>query len=209
MLSPPIRPRRRRQRRSGRRPRRRRRRRQRRVRRPPRSHRRASEGDDVLVLGALGHRPSTAPRRTGRTGSHRGRAGPLVRVRQTDLSGRFGGHERWSGPTNAAEDPICGTERAENARRCGPRVTAARYIAVEGGEATGKTTQAARLAASLDAVLTREPGGTRLGARLREIVLDPANTELADRTEALLYAADRAQHAAEVVEPALAAGRHV
>lgn len=83
------------------------------------------------------------------------------------------------------------------------------YIAVEGGEASGKSTQAARLAGSLDALLTREPGGTRIGSLLRAIVLDPANTELADRTEALLYAADRAQHAAEVVGPALAAGRHV
>jgi dTMP kinase len=88
-------------------------------------------------------------------------------------------------------------------------VTGAQYIAIEGGEASGKSTQAARLAASLDAVLTREPGGTRIGALVRAIVLDPAHAELADRTEALLYAADRAQHAAEVVAPALAVGRHV
>jgi dTMP kinase len=84
-----------------------------------------------------------------------------------------------------------------------------RYIALEGGDACGKSTQASRLAASLDAVLTREPGGTRIGAIIRGIVLDPAHRELADRAEALLYAADRAQHAAEVLRPTLGAGRHV
>jgi dTMP kinase len=84
-----------------------------------------------------------------------------------------------------------------------------RYIALEGGDACGKSTQASRLAAALDAVLTREPGGTRIGAVIRGIVLDPANTELADRAEALLYAADRAQHTAEVLRPTLGAGRHV
>ena len=73
----------------------------------------------------------------------------------------------------------------------------------------GKSTQAALLAQALDAVRTREPGGTRIGGMIRSIVLDPANHALADRAEALLSAADRAQHAAEVVRPALAAGRHV
>ena len=58
-------------------------------------------------------------------------------------------------------------------------------------------------------MLTREPGGTVIGARLRSLVLDPATEGLAPRAEALLMAADRAQHVAEVVEPALAAGRHV
>jgi dTMP kinase len=84
-----------------------------------------------------------------------------------------------------------------------------RFIALEGGDACGKSTQAARLVAVFDAVSTREPGGTRIGAMIRDIVLDPANQELADRAEALLYAADRAQHVAEVIRPALAAGRHV
>lgn len=81
-------------------------------------------------------------------------------------------------------------------------------MAFEGGEASGKSTQAARLAERLDAVLTREPGATAAGALLRGVLLDPA-TVLVDRAEALLMAADRAQHVAEVVEPALAAGRHV
>ncbi len=84
-----------------------------------------------------------------------------------------------------------------------------RYIALEGGDACGKSTQTARLAAALDALVTREPGGTRVGGIIRGIVLDPAHGELTDRAEALLYAADRAQHAAEVVRPALASGRHV
>jgi dTMP kinase len=88
-------------------------------------------------------------------------------------------------------------------------MTRGRFIALEGGEGSGKSTQAAQLADALGAVATREPGGTRIGALVRSIVLDPATQDLSDRAEALLYAADRAQHAAEVVRPALAAGRHV
>jgi dTMP kinase len=84
-----------------------------------------------------------------------------------------------------------------------------RFIAFEGGEACGKSTQAAILADALAAVLTREPGGTPIGARLRALVLDPATESLDPRAEALIMAADRAQHVAEVVEPALASGRHV
>lgn len=84
-----------------------------------------------------------------------------------------------------------------------------RFIVFEGGDACGKSTQARRLAERLGAVLTRQPGGTQIGHDLRAIVLDPANTMLDDRAEALLYAADKAQHVHEVVEPALAAGRDV
>jgi dTMP kinase len=85
----------------------------------------------------------------------------------------------------------------------------ARFIVFEGGEASGKSTQSTRLAERLGAVHTREPGGTTVGRRLRELLLDARTTGLADRAEALMMAADRAQHAAEVVRPALAAGRHV
>ena len=82
-------------------------------------------------------------------------------------------------------------------------------MALEGAEGCGKSTQAARLAADLDAVLTRETGGTPIGARLREILHDTTVTDLADRSEALITAADRAQHVATLVGPALAAGRRV
>lgn len=84
-----------------------------------------------------------------------------------------------------------------------------RLVAFEGGEGCGKSTQAARLAARLGAVLTREPGGTAVGERIRALVLDPSLDRVDARAEALLMAAARAQHVAEVIEPALAAGRDV
>lgn len=83
------------------------------------------------------------------------------------------------------------------------------YIALEGGEGSGKSSQAKRLARRMDAVLTREPGGTGLGAELRQLLLSPELPEISARAEALLMAADRAEHMELVVEPALAAGRHV
>ena len=84
-----------------------------------------------------------------------------------------------------------------------------KFGVLEGGEGSGKSTQAERLSAALDAVQTREPGGTAVGTQLREVLLGRDTTGLSDRAEALLMAADRAQHVAELVEPALAAGRHV
>lgn len=83
-----------------------------------------------------------------------------------------------------------------------------RFVVLEGGEGAGKSTQAALLAERLDAVLTREPGDTELGQRLRELLLDTAGPVDA-RAEALLMMADRAQHVSLVVEPALVAGRDV
>lgn len=83
-----------------------------------------------------------------------------------------------------------------------------RWIAFEGGEGSGKSTQAARFAARHDALLTREPGGTALGAKVRSLLLDP-DEEIDPRAETLLMIADRAQHVASVVRPALAAGRMV
>ncbi|MDQ3470244.1 MAG: dTMP kinase [Actinomycetota bacterium] len=83
------------------------------------------------------------------------------------------------------------------------------YVAFEGAEGCGKSTHAARLAVTLDAVLTRETGGTDIGRRLRDILHDNSVVDLDDRAEALIAAADRAQHLARVVRPALAAGRAV
>ena len=85
------------------------------------------------------------------------------------------------------------------------------FICFEGGEGAGKSTQAKILTSRLEdqghvVVLTREPGGTSVGADVRRIVLDPATGELADRTEALLYAADKAEHVEAVVLPALTRG---
>jgi dTMP kinase len=84
-----------------------------------------------------------------------------------------------------------------------------RFIALEGGDGSGKSTQAARLAAHLGALCTREPGSTELGEQVRQIVLHAEDIHLDARAEALLFAAARAQHVAEVIAPALAAGRSV
>ncbi|MCX6408492.1 MAG: dTMP kinase [Propionibacteriales bacterium] len=88
------------------------------------------------------------------------------------------------------------------------------FVALEGGEGGGKSTQARLLAEWLGAaghevLLTREPGGTDVGARLRSILLDPATGALSPRTEALVYAADKAEHVDAVVLPALARGEVV
>ena len=84
-------------------------------------------------------------------------------------------------------------------------------IAFEGGDGAGKSTQAARLAAWLterghEVVATRQPGGTPVGAAVRAILLEPATGELSPRTEALLYAADKAEHVDTVVLLALQRG---
>jgi len=88
------------------------------------------------------------------------------------------------------------------------------FITLEGLDGSGKTTQIKRLAAwmqkrSLDPVITRQPGGTATGDRIRALLLDSGSTPLAPMTEMALMFADRAQAIAEVIEPALASGRIV
>jgi dTMP kinase len=88
------------------------------------------------------------------------------------------------------------------------------FISLEGPDGVGKTTQVGLLAdrlrrLGLDPVLCREPGGTGLGERIRALVLEHEEFTVADRAEALLFAAARAQIVEEVVRPALDAGRWV
>ncbi|WP_372729819.1 dTMP kinase [Nocardioides sp.] len=88
------------------------------------------------------------------------------------------------------------------------------FVCFEGGEGSGKSTQSRLLRAALEqqgyaVLLTFEPGDTAVGRQLRQIVLDPATGSLSDRTEALLYAADKAEHVDTVVQPALARGEVV
>ncbi len=87
------------------------------------------------------------------------------------------------------------------------------FVVFEGPEGAGKSTQVSRLAERLvalgrEVVLTREPGGTRAGDALRQVLLDPAQV-IHPLTEFLIFSASRAQHVAEVVRPALDAGRDV
>ncbi|MEV7968107.1 dTMP kinase [Sphaerisporangium sp. NPDC088356] len=88
------------------------------------------------------------------------------------------------------------------------------FIAFEGGEGSGKTTQSRLVAIWLrdqgfDVVQTREPGSTKVGMRLRAILLDAAHQGLSARAETLLYAADRAEHVEKVIRPALYRGAMV
>ncbi len=85
------------------------------------------------------------------------------------------------------------------------------FLAFEGCEGVGKTTQARMISIWLreqgyDVVMTHEPGATKIGMRLRAMLLDTASAGLSSRSEALLYAADRAEHVTQVIDPALARG---
>ncbi len=84
-----------------------------------------------------------------------------------------------------------------------------RFIVLEGGEGCGKSTQAELLAAHLGAELTREPGGTEIGERIRDLLLDRELAPLDARAELMLMLAARAQHVSERIRPWLEAGRDV
>ena len=88
------------------------------------------------------------------------------------------------------------------------------FISFEGPDGSGKTTQIRLLSEYLkekgyDVLMTREPGGTRISEDIRKIILDPENIEMDDMTEALLYAAARAQHVAQLIKPAVEEGKIV
>jgi dTMP kinase len=88
------------------------------------------------------------------------------------------------------------------------------FLSFEGGEAAGKSVQAARLAEGLegrgrDVVLTREPGGTPFAERIRDVLLHAREVDLAPEAQALLFSAARAQHTRDVIRPALAEGKIV
>jgi dTMP kinase len=111
----------------------------------------------------------------------------------------------WSDISNALKGELGGITGAP---------TVGTFIAFEGGEGTGKSTQSKLLKKWLEdrgetVVLSREPGGTDLGQGLRKILLGHETGEISPRAEALLYAADRAHHVFSVIRPALAKGEVV
>lgn len=88
------------------------------------------------------------------------------------------------------------------------------FIALEGPDGSGKSTITKLLGDYLEGknipyIMTREPGGTKIGENIRDLILDKENTHMSDETEALLYAASRGQHVKEKIEPALNEGKIV
>lgn len=93
-------------------------------------------------------------------------------------------------------------------------ITRGYFITVEGSDGVGKSTQIHNienyfLKLGYEVQLTREPGGTRIGDKLRDILLDVSNDEMNEMTEMLIYAASRAQHIKELIEPSLKKGKIV
>jgi dTMP kinase len=126
------------------------------------------------------------------------RKGVPLRVDLSSIFRSDAKHAATNGATNGAPEPPR------------PRLPGV-FLALEGGEGAGKSTQARLLAIWLrdqgfDVVNTHEPGATKVGMRLRALLLDTAHTGLAPRAEALMYAADRAEHVEAVILPALERG---
>jgi dTMP kinase len=126
----------------------------------------------------------------------RGKSLPYTPETAVPASGRAGGNAR---------NDLSGTEPSGRAQQRGL------LVAFEGGEGSGKSTQARLLAIWLrengyDVLATHEPGATKVGMRLRALLLDTAHTGLTPWAEVMMYAADRAEHVSSVIEPALARG---
>jgi dTMP kinase len=109
-----------------------------------------------------------------------------------------------------------GEEKTRRGKRLAAGLPRGLFITFEGLDGSGKTTQVEMLASYLkkkrkkiEVVVTHEPGGTRIGELIRDILLNPGLKEMAHMTEALLYAADRAQHVEELIRPALNEGKVV
>ena len=171
-------------------------------------------------------------------GAHRVR-GRQVRARHLHLGRAERGHPagRGAGRVPSASSPTgrwttaracrCGRtcwprSAASRSRRCQrgarqrarapPPAAAGLLIAFEGGEGSGKTTQARLISIWLrelgyDVVTTHEPGATKVGMRLRALLLDTAHTGMSPHAEALMYAADRAEHVASVIDARAGPGR--
>lgn len=106
------------------------------------------------------------------------------------------------------------TDARDNSSTTAASARRGMFIVFEGGDGAGKSTQAALLAASLEAMdrhvlRTREPGGTLVGEKLRGLILDHGNGTVDARTEALMFAASRAAHVEQVLRPTLAEGTDI